>query len=94
MNFADQFLRGMGLLAGIALLAACAGKVEPGVQYLRVEIPVQVPCRAPDVAVPAWAAAGLYKTDSLEVKVRALLAERRQRVGYEKELLAAAKACQ
>jgi len=32
--------------------------------------------------------------DSLEVKVRALLAERRQRIGYERELLAAVTACQ
>lgn len=93
MNFADQFLRGVGLLAGIALLAACAGKVEPQIQYVRVEVPVQVPCRAPEVAVPAWAAASLRKTDSLEVKVRALLAERRQRIGYERELEAASAAC-
>lgn len=41
------------------------------------------------MAVPAWAAAGLRKTDSLEVKVRALLAERRQRIGYERLLVAA-----
>ncbi|MCL8343259.1 hypothetical protein M9Y85_28750, partial [Pseudomonas mosselii] len=58
----------------VLMLAACAGKVEPPVQYVRVEVPVQVPCRAPEVAVPPWAAAGLRKTDSLEVKVRALLA--------------------
>ncbi len=31
--------------------------------------------------MPAWAAAGLRKTDSLEVKVRALHAERRQHIG-------------
>ncbi|WP_423815577.1 hypothetical protein [Pseudomonas putida] len=74
-------------------LAGCAGKVEPQTQYVRVEVPVQVPCRAPEVAVPAWATAGLRKTDSLEVKVRALLAERRQRIGYERELEAAATAC-
>ncbi|WEA21978.1 hypothetical protein [Pseudomonas juntendi] len=74
-------------------LAGCAGKVEPQIQYVRVEVPVQVPCRAPEVAVPPWAAAGLRKTDSLEVKVRILLAERRQRIGYEKELAAAAGAC-
>ncbi|MFJ4347796.1 hypothetical protein [Pseudomonas sp. NPDC089401] len=61
---------------------------------MRVEVPVQVPCRAPDVAVPPWAAAGLRKTDSLEMKVRALLAERRQRIGYEKLLVVALKACQ
>ncbi|QXH48930.1 hypothetical protein KSS93_15475 [Pseudomonas xanthosomatis] len=74
------------------LLVGCARKPPP-VQYVRVEVPVQVPCRAPEVAVPAWVAAGLRKTDSLEVKVRALLAERRQRVGYEKQLQAAATAC-
>ncbi|MCE0964517.1 hypothetical protein [Pseudomonas sp. NMI4491_12] len=86
-------MRAVGGLAGIALLAACAGKVEPQIQYVRVEVPVQVPCRAPEVAVPPWAAAGLRKTDSLEVKVRALLAERRQRIGYEKQLEASVSAC-
>lgn len=35
----------------------------------------------------------LRKTDSLELKVRALLAERRQRIGYEKQLAAANAAC-
>lgn len=47
----------------------------------------------PDVAVHPWAAAGLRKGNSLEVKVRALLAERRQRIGYEKQLVAAVSAC-
>ncbi|MBA6132805.1 hypothetical protein H4B96_13345 [Pseudomonas juntendi] len=86
-------MRGVGLLAGILLLAGCAARVEPEVRAVRVEVPVQVPCRAPEVAVPAWAAAGLRKTDSLEVKVRALLAERRQRMGYERLLEAAVSAC-
>lgn len=80
------------LLAGL-LLAGCAAKTPPQLQYVRVEVPVQVPCRAPNVAVPPWAADGLRKGDSLEVKVRALLAERRQRVGYEKQLVAAIGAC-
>lgn len=44
---------------------------------MRVEVPVQVPCRSPEVAVPPWVAASLRKSDSLEVKVRALLTERR-----------------
>ena len=48
----------------------------------------------PDVAVPPWATASLRKTDSLEVKVRALLAERRQRIGYERQLIAVGYACQ
>lgn len=52
MTIAGKFLRGAGVLAGIALLAACAGKVDSQIQYVRVEVPVQVPCRAPEVAVP------------------------------------------
>ncbi|MGO2451869.1 hypothetical protein [Pseudomonas taetrolens] len=47
-----------------------------------------------EVAVPPWAAAGLRKSDSLELKVRALLAECRQRTGYERQLVAAERACQ
>ncbi len=83
---------GSGLAVALAI-SGCVGQVEPQVQYVRVEVPVQVPCRAPKVAVPLWAAAGLRKTDSLEVKVRALLAERRQRIGYERQVEAAVGAC-
>lgn len=80
-------------LAGLLLfLAGCAAR-EPEVRTVRVEVPVQVPCRAPVVPVPAWATGSLKKTDSLELKVRALLAERRQRLGYERLLLAANDAC-
>ena len=81
------------LIIGVLALAGCGGQVEPQVQYVRVEVPVQVPCRPPEVAVPPWAAAGLRKADSLEVKVRALLAERRQRIGYEKQLEAGLRVC-
>lgn len=83
-----------GGLATVLTISGCAGRVEPQIQYVRIEVPVQVPCRAPQVTVPPWAAAVLSKTDSLEVKVRALLAERRQRIGYEKQLIAASEACQ
>lgn len=75
------------------VVVGCAGQPASEPQYVRVEVPVQVPCRAPEVAVPPWAAAGLRKTDSLEVKVRALLAERRQRIGYEREIVATTSAC-
>ncbi|WP_047711361.1 hypothetical protein [Pseudomonas lactis] len=75
------------------ILTGCAGRA-PEVRTVRVEVPVLVPCKIKEVAVPPWAAAGLKKSDSLEVKVRALLAERRQRVGYERQLLAALRACQ
>lgn len=86
-------MRMLLILSGALAMAGCGGRIEPQVQYVRVEVPVQVPCRAPEVAMPLWAAAGLRKTDSLEVKVRALLAERRQRIGYERELVAAIAAC-
>ncbi|RMT63840.1 hypothetical protein ALP43_00209 [Pseudomonas azotoformans] len=75
------------------MLTGCAGR-DPEVRTVRVEMPVLVPCKTKEVAVPPWAAAGLKKSDSLEVKVRALLAERRQRIGYERQLVAAVQACQ
>ena len=76
----------------VVLLAGCATQ-EPEVRTVRVEVPVLVPCKTQEVAVPPWAAASLKKADPLEVKVRALLAERRQRIGYELELVAAVGAC-
>jgi hypothetical protein len=74
------------------VLAGCAER-EHEVRTVRVDVPVLVPCKTKAVAVPPWAAAGLKKSDSLEVKVRALLAERRQRIGYERVLESAVNAC-
>ncbi|MDI3602104.1 hypothetical protein QK358_18555 [Pseudomonas aeruginosa] len=82
------------LMLVMVALAGCAGQVEPEPRTVRVEVPVAVPCRVPAVEVPVWAAAGLRKGDDLQTKVRALLAERRQRIGYEAQLLAANQACQ
>lgn len=81
------------LVVLVVLLAGCASR-EPEVRTVRVEVPVQVPCKTKPVAIPPWAADGLRKSDALEVKVRALLAERRQRMGYELQLVAAVSACQ
>ncbi|MCO1762334.1 hypothetical protein FA473_14335 [Pseudomonas aeruginosa] len=86
-----QVVQVLGL---VFALAGCAGQVEPEPRTVRVEVQVAVPCRVPAVEVPAWAAAGLKKSDDLQTKVRALLAERRQRIGYEAQLLAANRACQ
>ncbi|EPO7607557.1 TPA: hypothetical protein ACHIS3_000237 [Pseudomonas aeruginosa] len=82
------------LMLVMVALAGCAGQVEPEPRTVRVDVPVAVPCRVPAVEVPSWAAAGLKKSDDLQTKVRALLAERRQRIGYEAQLLAANQACQ
>lgn len=86
---------GIACGSGLALaLVGCAGKCEPQIQYVRAGVPVPVLCCAPEVAVPPWAAAGLRKADNFEVKIRSLLAERRQRIGYEKQILAALASCQ
>ncbi|WP_370601208.1 hypothetical protein [Pseudomonas nitroreducens] len=82
------------LLVGVVALAGCAGQVEPEPRTVRVEVPVAVPCRAPAVDIPTWATASLQKGDSLQTKVRALLAELEQRKGYEVQLRAAVGACQ
>lgn len=84
----------MKLLMGfvLLLLAGCAWEA-PEMRTVRVEVPVLVPCKTKAVAVPNWAAADLKKSDSLELKVRALLAERRQHIGYERELVVAVGAC-
>ncbi|HBP6080202.1 TPA: hypothetical protein ONA81_004391 [Pseudomonas aeruginosa] len=82
------------LMLVVFALAGCAGQVEPEPRTVRVEVPVAVPCRVPAVVMPAWATAGLRKDDDLQTKVRALLAERRQRIAYEAQLLAANKTCE
>lgn len=80
------------LVVCAVVLAGCASR-PPEMRTVRVEVPVLVPCKTKEVAVPPWAAQGLKKSDSLELKVRALLAERRQRIGYERQLAAAVEAC-
>lgn len=87
-----ELFRKLFLVVIVAALSGCAAR-EPEVRTVRVEVPVLVPCKTQEVAVPPWAAASLKKADPLEVKVRALLAERRQRIGYELELVAAVGAC-
>lgn len=84
------------IIVGVLVaLAGCAAQpaVEPKPRVVRVDVPVPVPCQVKTPAVPAWSAEGLRKEDSLEVKVRALLAERRQRIGYERQLMAALSSC-
>ncbi|MEP9321500.1 hypothetical protein ABKS89_30435 [Pseudomonas sp. LABIM340] len=82
------------LLVLVVALAGCAGQIEREPRTVRVEVPVAVPCRAPAVEVPTWATASLQKGDSLQTKVRALLAELEQQKGYEAQLLAALQGCQ
>lgn len=93
MRRVTGFTPGVMMVVLCFVLAGCSTR-EPEVRTVRVEVPVQVPCRVSVVPVPAWATDSIKKTDSLEQKVRALLAERRQRIGYERVLVAAEEACQ
>lgn len=81
------------LMGSLMVLTGCANS-GGDVRALRVEVPVLIPCKIQKVSVPAWAAIGLKKADSLESKVRALLSERRQRIAYERELVATVNSCQ
>ena len=83
------------MLVACFALAGCAGQaIEPEPRIVRVEVAVPVPCTVPPVAAQAWATGSLKKSDDLQTKVRAMLAEIRQRQGYEELLLASLRACQ
>lgn len=79
-----------------AALAGCAGQVadQPEPQVVRVEVPVQVPCRTDRVQKPAFAVDALPIGASIDNQMRALRAERKQRQAYELRLEAAIEACQ
>lgn len=83
-----------GILAGIIafLLPGCATQPAPVVQEIRV--PVAVPCKTQQIGQPAFAVEALPIGSGVWDQMRALRAERQQRIGYEAELEAAVKACQ
>ena len=70
------------------LLERAAGAV-----HVEVKVPVAVPCKTADVARPAFAVDQLPIGATIDVQMRALRAERHQRIGYERELIAANEAC-
>lgn len=73
-------------------LAGCAG-APVVVKTERVEVPVPVPCRTPEISRPAWALDTLPKGASLFKRVQAAFVEIEQRRAYEARLEAAVKAC-
>ncbi|WP_199637018.1 hypothetical protein JEM67_20790 [Serratia sp. PAMC26656] len=74
------------------VLVGCAGAPQTP-SYVEVKVPVAVPCKTADVARPAFAVDQLPIGATIDVQMRALRAERHQRIGYEKELIAANEAC-
>ncbi len=84
------------LIAVLCLaLTGCAGQVAvpPEPQVVRVEVPVQIPCRTERVQRPVFAVDVLPIGASTAEQMRALRAERLQRKGYEVRLEAAVEAC-
>nr|WP_243458004.1 hypothetical protein [Serratia proteamaculans] len=73
-------------------LAGCT-TVPPAPSYVEVKVPVAVPCITADVARPAFAVDQLPIGATIDVQMRALRAERHQRIGFERELIAANEAC-
>lgn len=69
---------------------ALVGINQPGIEEVSA---VALSRAAEGAACVGGGSAGLRKACSLEVKVRALPAERRQRVGYERQQVAANTAC-
>lgn len=59
-----------------------------------VKVPVPVYCEVEKIEVPAWATKALKPDADIFDQVKALLAERKQRQGYEALLEAAIKGCQ
>ena len=79
------------VIASLALAGCTAARPAPS--YVEVKVPIAVPCRTADVARPAFAVDQLPIGATIDVQMRALRAERHQRIGYERELNAANEAC-
>ncbi len=80
------------LITALLALAGCTS-APPAPSYVEVKVPIVVPCKTADVARPAFAVDQLPIGSPIDKQMRALRAERHQRIGYERELLAASEAC-
>lgn len=77
----------------LVLLLSMAGCATTAPKPVEVRLPVPVPCRVPAIEIPRFATADLRPSDDLQIKVRALLAERQQHLAYETRLRAALDTC-
>ena len=75
------------------ILSGCA--MTPSAPVVQeVSVPVSVPCRIVAPEVPVFAVDGLPIGSIVYDQMKALRAERLQRIGFESELMAAIQACQ
>ncbi|WAZ04947.1 hypothetical protein O3T12_17290 [Serratia marcescens] len=84
-------MKSLFMVSALAL-AGCTS-APPAPSYVEVKVPVAVPCKTADVARPAFAVDQLPIGAAIDAQMRALRAERHQRIGYERELVAANEAC-
>lgn len=80
------------IVVSVLALASCSS-APPAPTYVEVKVPIAVPCKTADVTRPAFAVDQLPVGATIDVQMRALRAERHQRIGYERELIAANEAC-
>lgn len=81
------------ILLAVLLLTGCAG-LMPAPKVVEVKVPVQVQCKVTPPERPLFAVDGLPVGSGIWEQMKALRAERQQRIGYEVELEAVVKACQ
>lgn len=81
------------LIPAISLMIVGCSSTPPAPPYVEVKVPIAVPCKTADVARPAFAVDQLPIGATIDIQMRALRAERHQRIGYERELIAANEAC-
>lgn len=85
-------MRFAGLLV-LLLLSGCASDEAQVADLVEVKVPVMVACTVTLPAVPAFAVGLLALDAPIDLQMKVLRAERLQRIGYERELLAALEAC-
>jgi len=85
------------LVVFLILLAGCGGNTQPQIEYVyetvRVEVPISEPCKVEMLPAEEYATSRLKKTDSDFDKIKALVVERLQRSGTERELRALLSVC-
>jgi hypothetical protein len=91
----QKLLPGWAALFGAALFLSGCGMFERKVEYVPYEVEVEVPvgCKVEQPAKPIFAGELLRKDDDLDRKVKVLLAERQQHLGYEEKLETALASC-
>ncbi|QAU22614.1 hypothetical protein EO087_00340 [Dyella sp. M7H15-1] len=81
------------LMAALALGGCGIKSVHPFVP-VTVKVPMPMPCKVTLPQAPAWAIDALPLGSDVWGQMTALRAERLQRMGYERQLLAVIESCQ